>query len=141
MAFPDNHRPLLKSDGSSGGGGVGGMHKDDIFKHGGQGDPTTLALTSSPPTGPAHQGGVASPGMRGGISMTTPPNAHHHGHMTHLQSSRDMATMSGMTRDMATMSGMTRDMATVSAEQHRLQYVQEFQRMYGAGPYMEGCVY
>ena len=28
-----------------------------------------------------------------------------------------------------------------SAEQHRLQYVQEFQRMYGAGPYMEGCVY
>ncbi|XP_070174129.1 ETS translocation variant 5-like [Littorina saxatilis] len=29
----------------------------------------------------------------------------------------------------------------MTSEQHRLQYMQEFQRMYGAGPYMEGCVY
>nr|KAG5696158.1 hypothetical protein BaRGS_026517 [Batillaria attramentaria] len=31
--------------------------------------------------------------------------------------------------------------AHLTPEQHRLQYMQEFQRMYGAGPYMEGCVY
>lgn len=29
----------------------------------------------------------------------------------------------------------------LTSEQHRLQYMQEFQRMYGAGPYVEGCVY
>ena len=31
--------------------------------------------------------------------------------------------------------------AAMTPEQHRLQYMQEFHRMYGAGPYMEGCVY
>ncbi|XP_025083105.1 ETS translocation variant 1-like isoform X3 [Pomacea canaliculata] len=31
--------------------------------------------------------------------------------------------------------------AHLTSDQHRLQYMQEFQRMYGAGPYMEGCVY
>jgi hypothetical protein len=39
------------------------------------------------------------------------------------------------------MAAMTSGGGMTSSEQHRLQYVQEFQRMYGSGPYMEGCVY
>ncbi|XP_059140488.1 ETS translocation variant 1-like isoform X2 [Physella acuta] len=98
MAFPDNHRPLLKADGAP---------KDDFFKAPPQpmeGQP--LALTSSPPSGHHHM--TSSP-MRGAFNMNGAPAPHPHG--------------------------------PVSAEQHRLQYVQEFHRMYGAGPYMEGCVY
>ncbi|XP_035827129.1 ETS translocation variant 4-like [Aplysia californica] len=115
MAFPDNHRPLLKTD--------SGASKDDLFKTSPQTSavvpPETqpLALTSSPPSGHAHPGMAGSPTMRGAFTMSSAPGAHHPAHMPHGAG------------------------PPMSAEQHRLQYVQEFQRMYGAGPYMEGCVY
>lgn len=103
MAFPDNHRPLLKGDGSG---------KEDLFKPPPQfPENQPLTLASSPTT--AHQH-VTSSAMRGAFSMSGPPPAHPH---------------------------MGHGATPMTPEQHRLQYVQEFQRMYGAGPYMEGCVY
>lgn len=100
MAFPDNHRPMLKGD---------ALGKEDVFKPPAQ---TADSLASSPPTG---QHPAPPPAMRGGVfnvSGPTQPRPH-----------------------------VAHGAPSVTAEQHRLQYVQEFQRMYGAGPYMEGCVY
>ncbi|CAL1533898.1 unnamed protein product [Lymnaea stagnalis] len=101
MAFPDNHRPLLKTD---------GICKDDLFK---PPPPPQMdsQLASSP--GSVHHH-VSSPAMRGAFNMAGPPATHPH---------------------------MPHPAPPITAEQHRLQYVQEFQRMYGAGPYMESCVY
>ncbi|CAG5117876.1 unnamed protein product, partial [Candidula unifasciata] len=103
MAFPDNHRPLLKSDGTV---------KDDLFKSTSQfPDSQPLALTSSPT--PVHHH-VTTSAMRGAFSMSGSATVNPH---------------------------MGHSAPPMTPEQHRLQYVQEFQRMYGAGPYMEGCVY
>ncbi|XP_046357446.1 ETS translocation variant 1-like isoform X1 [Haliotis rufescens] len=93
MAFPDNHRPILKGE----------PNKEDFLKSSNQQlDNQPLALT------------------------TTPPHAHNP-HMSHSMRGFNMPSQH-------TNSPMT-------AEQHRLQYMQEVQRMYAPGPYMEGCVY
>ena len=181
MAFPDNHRPLLKGtamaasmEPSSGNACLGGSNsscKDDLFKAPAlplppssqqtiMGEPQPLshsvshaqplALTSLsssaassvalPTTGHAHQDPhMTSPpaGMRAAFNMsgsdavgsscsmtgTALPVSHPHPHaqMPHHTAPPPSAVM--------------------SPQQHRLQYMQEFQRMYGAGPYVEGCVY
>ena len=179
MAFPDNHRPLLKGTAmaasmevSGGNGCLGNSNsscKDDLFKSPplnlapssqqtmiGEQQPLShsvshaqpIALTSLssssassialPSAGPAHQNlHMTSPpaGMRGAFNMpgadavgsacsmtgSALPTPHPHAQMTHH--------------------GAPAPSAVMSPQQHRLQYVQEFQRMYGAGPYVEGCVY
>lgn len=108
MAFPDNHRPLLKGE-------VSGPNDDMLFKAGPQPmESQPLALTSSSSSASPHH--MTPPAMRSSFNMASIPPAHHS--MSH-------PGQSSMT----------------SSDQHRLQYMQEFQRMYGAGPYMEGCVY
>ncbi len=95
MAFPDNHRPILKGE----------PNKEDFLKSSNQQQDNNqpLALT------------------------TTPAHAHNQ-HMHPSMRGYNMAAQHVVNNPMTT-------------EQHRLQYMQEVQRMYGSGPYMEGCVY
>ncbi|GFO39575.1 ets variant 1 [Plakobranchus ocellatus] len=179
MAFPDNHRPLLKGttmatsmEPLSGNGCLGGNNsscKDDLFKSPSlplppssqqtiMGDQQLLShsLSHAQPlalTSPSSSTSASS------IASSTSVHAHQNMHLaSHPAGMRAAFNMSGgATGSACSMAGpslpsphphsqMTHHggappNAVMSAQQHRLQYVQEFQRMYGAGPYVEGCVY
>ncbi|KAK6182739.1 hypothetical protein SNE40_010353 [Patella caerulea] len=89
MAFPDNHRPILKGD----------PQKEDFFKPVAPQQDKPLSLTTSQAFIPTNR-----------RNFNLPPHPH-------------------------------TNPAAMTTDQHRLQYMQEVQRMYGPGPYMEGCVY
>lgn len=109
MAFPDNHRPILKTDCS----------REEYFRDtGNQGlESQPLAITAS--SGPSHMTNMAA-------SPMTP------GHFTsgHMTPAHSLAMVSP---------GHSPSAGIQSPEQHR--FIQEMQRMYSSGPYMDNCVY
>lgn len=95
MAFPDNHRPILKTEHSSAPSVAEGLYRETSQSP--EAAPFSLtSLTSSsqiPPLPPIN------------VSQTTGTNIF------------------------------------APADQHRYQYVQDVQKFYNSGPYMESCVY
>ncbi|OWF42626.1 ETS translocation variant 1 [Mizuhopecten yessoensis] len=111
MAFPDNHRPILKTDCS----------RDEFFRDTANQtlDGQPLAITAS--NGPtSHMTNMATSHMNPGHFSS--------GHMTPAHS------LAMVSPPVHSPSG-----GVQSPEQHR--FLQEMQRMYSSGPYMDNCVY
>ena len=113
MAFPDNQRPILKTE----------SHPDNIFRDTNQTiDNQPLGAYNNSHFPPNHMT-MTSSHMMGNFSPSHMTPGHTFSMMSPHSSSPTTASMQQ------------------STDPHRFQYLQDMQRMYSSGPYMDNCVY